>query len=200
MRRPKTSASGGLAAALAGVAAEAGWEACDLVARRGRAAAPDLLRGRSAELAGSAVAREQLLSAALDQAAAAIAADAPAQALDLDRFLTPQLLDEDDRVSLRRQAEALPSTLKAPLAPATADRLARAHAEARRADDDAPPVAARLREDAMLAEALWADARLPAERDARIVMLASIPHLRAQARASEAEAPWWRRLARRLWP
>src|SRR6187455_3149703 len=61
-----------LSRAVARALAVARWEVADLVARRSRELAPDLLQGRAAELALSPVAADQILSLVLDQAAADI--------------------------------------------------------------------------------------------------------------------------------
>ncbi|NBB17614.1 hypothetical protein GVN21_19815 [Caulobacter sp. SLTY] len=69
--------------ALAAICEEARWEAADLLSRRGGAAAVDLLRGHSGELAVSPLARDRLLAMALDQAADSLASGSASLEIDL---------------------------------------------------------------------------------------------------------------------
>lgn len=166
-----------LAEAVLTISAEARWEALDLTTRRGRSLACDLLRGHSAECACSPSGRDQLLGLALDQAAAALGRQVSLLAdIDLSSFLAPlpiaasaeariRARSEHLRVSgsdaLRRHAESTASGYRAAVPRRRGDRL----------------MADRLREDALLNRALWADARIPADEPQRAFMLASAPYL-----------------------
>jgi hypothetical protein len=132
------------------------WEVRDLLARRAREWAPDLLRGRSGELAVSEHGVDQLLSVALDRAADGLAAGSPDPAIDLSDFLHAQRLPEP----LREQVHGLAAALEAD--PSSGSGLG----AARRAGEawllDAGEADARL----------WADPRIPADLELRAILLA----------------------------
>lgn len=88
---------------------EACWEAIDLLLRRGSEAARDLLRGRSAELAGSAAGQNQLLSLALDQAAASIERGAKVSSVNLKPLLSLSPLPDAMAAQITLEAERLPA-------------------------------------------------------------------------------------------
>jgi hypothetical protein len=97
-----------LAKAVRGICAEARWEALDLTTRRGPALACDLLRGHSAECAGSPSGRDQLLGLALDQAAAALRQQGPAPPdIDLSSFLAPRRIHAAVEARIRVRSEHL---------------------------------------------------------------------------------------------
>jgi hypothetical protein len=185
-----------LAKAVRGICAEARWEALDLTTRRGRSLACDLLRGHSAECAGSPSGRDQLLGLALDQAAAALRQQGAAPAdIDLSSFLAPRRIhaavearirvrSEHLRVSgsdaLRRHAESAANSYRAA---APRRRGARVTAEL-------------LREDAVLNRTLWADARILADEPQRAFMLACVPYLERMA-GDEGRPSFLTRLASR---
>jgi hypothetical protein len=134
-----------LAQALRAIEAEARWEALDLVARRGREAACDLLRGHAAELACSTAGRDQLLSLALDQAADALETGETSPQPDLSAFRQVRSVDASVQRRIRRRAAA------GAIPPDPLDDAART-----------------------LHERLWADPRIPADDACRAGMLAGL--------------------------
>lgn len=182
----RSSDPGGLKAALSAVAEEARWEALVLIARRGRGAAPDLLRGHAADLSGSSLARVQLLSLALDRAADLLDAGAEAPEIDMDGFLRIEEAPADVLSAVQGWA-ASPTVINR--ARSGIDRIGREHAGR----------SSILAQDALLNERLWCDARLPASPDTRAVMLAAIPFLRARASAARRRPAGLKALWRRTW-
>jgi hypothetical protein len=155
------------------------WEVRDLLARRDRMSAADLLRGRSGELAASPDGFDQLLSVALDRAADDLAAGSRDPRLDLADFVEPQRLAQAtcDRIELR-----------------AATLLASCESQA----EGAGPRCAR--EGGAADMRIWADPRVLADLETRAVMLA-----RARARTARPDADasrrrslagWLRRLGR----
>lgn len=169
------------------------WETFDLVARRGREPAPNLLRGHSAELAGSPSGRDQLMSLALDQAANAIERGAQASEVDLSPLLTPLLVLPSVQASVRTQAAGLSSSAAEALRRHVANLLHAYRADGRSRRDD-PSMTELLREDVVLNQALWADVRILADERQRAFMLASVPFLEAAAVADRRRLPLCRLL------
>jgi hypothetical protein len=155
---------------------EARWASADLLARQGAAGASDRLRGRAAELAGSPLGGDQVLSLALDAAAEDLANGRVVLAEGVIAFCGPPV-DETERRALREQvfrqggARALESEQ-------VADELVRRHADE---VCSAAALARLLIDDARLHERLWDDPRLPAAPRTRLVMLCSVPKLLARA-------------------
>lgn len=169
-----------LARAVARALAVARWEVADLMARRSRDLAPDLLQGRAAELALSPMAADQILSLVLEAAAKDI---------------------REGRVPL-----ADPSVLQGP----TPDDIARLSFHHLAADGGAAAfvhdlelvrdlearhagtgvrsaeLAERLAEDAALQDMLWDDPRIPAGREERRLMAASVATILRRAHELEA--------------
>lgn len=170
-----------LAKAVQAICAEASWEALELTTRRDREAACDLLRGHSAECAGSPSGRDQLLGLALDQAAAALRHQVAAPAhIDLSSFLVPQRIHSSAEARIRVQSEHLHLSGSDALrryAESTASGY-RAAAPRRRRN---PMMVELLREDALLNRILWADARILADEPQRAFMLACAPYLECMA-------------------
>lgn len=133
------------------------WEGLDLVARKGRHVAPDLLRGRSAELAFSPCGFDQLLSLALDQAALAIEEGALFFAVDLTPLLRPITLPVERERLVREAAAKLGG-----VAGARREKPAASRAWA----------AGSGRDHADLCRLLWREARIPADDGIRAAMLA----------------------------
>jgi hypothetical protein len=185
-----------LAKAVRAICAEARWEAVDLTTRRGRALACDLLRGHSAECAGSPSGRDQLLGLALDQAAASLRHQVPAPTdIDLSSFLAPQRVHASVEARIRVRSEHLRMSGSDALrrhAESTASSY-RAAAPRRRGDR---VMAELLREDAVLNRTLWADARIPADEPQRAFMLACVPYLERMA-GGQGRPSFFARLANR---
>jgi hypothetical protein len=171
------------------IAQEARWQAHDLVARRGREAAPNLLRGQAAESFGSPLAHDLLLGLALDQAAESLAAPAAAPVIDLSDLLRPDELPAERC----RQIRAVADRLRGPAR--WIDELA-----ARIEREAGPRERVRLlRAHALLNERFWLDTRIRADDQVRARMLASAPHLRARAEAAASRRPArWRGMVGRL--
>lgn len=165
--------------------AQARWEAADLIARRGREAAPDLLRGRAAELACSPMAREQLVAIALECIARDLEGGGEGVVVDLREYQVLLPLPVLEREAIRTEAQR-PCARAADLAA----EVARAVAGPSRG------LALEAREliglDAALNAAFWCDRRLAADHEARVTMLASVTHLHEQARQAPRPSMWRR--------
>lgn len=176
------------------IVAEARWEATDLQLRWGQEPAAGLLRGRSAELSFSPLARDQLLAVALEQAAASLAGQPGGP--DLVAFQLPQEIAPTERM-------AVLARLQDPTAAVPARAHALVEGWVRRFDDmrdlkGGPRRAARrLFEDAALNRRFWDDERIPADLTLRAVMLASADLLVERAAALRRDDHWMRRLWRR---
>lgn len=155
------------------------WEVRDLLARRDRDTAADLLRGRSGELATSAEGVDQLLSVALDRAAAALARGSRDPCPDLADFAQPQRLPAADCDEIRLRAGAIEARL-----------------EGRREGSGLPCA----RDEAAADARLWADARIPADLELRAAMLARVRVREARDAAVASRrgsiAGWLRRFGR----
>lgn len=179
--------------AIAAVRIEARSEALDLLERRGPASAPDLLRGHSADFAGSPIGRDQLFGVALDKAADAIDRGDPTARIDIASFLEPRRLAAEERTYILLLAADMVSSGE--------DALVR-HAESllnfhQRREADCAEAAQRLLLDAALNRQLWDDERLSIGRSQRAFMLASSDHLERLA-ALTPPGSLWRRLLRGL--
>lgn len=170
--------SGVLARAIQAVSEEARWEAFDLLSRRGAEAAPELLRGRSGELAVSPAGRDQLLSLALDQTAASIQRGGKMPMSDLATLLVLHPLSDAAAARVQAEAERLIQSEASAVSQYALDvvRSAEGSPGATSLPSDL------LYEQARLNEVCWREARLPAEWPIRALMLASIPSLEAAAR------------------
>jgi regulator of nucleoside diphosphate kinase len=178
-----------IAPAVAAAVASARWEMADLVARRGRDLAPDLLRGRAAELALSPLAEDQILSVILEAAAGALeqgqASVGAATPLDgpspADRTVSIRVADQVHWLQASPADEAWVSDLVA---------------RRRSLGLSATGLAARLAEDAGLQALLCHDPRIPADADLRRRMAAIVPLIVRRGR--ELNPNWWRRHFQKL--
>ncbi|HEX2558986.1 hypothetical protein [Phenylobacterium sp.] len=170
------------------IAQDARWQALDLVARRGREAAPNLLRGQAADYHGSPLAHDLLLGLALDQAADGLAATTVIQLVDLNFLLRPHELPAERCREVRAASERLrgPTRWNDELVA----RIERNAAQLERVR--------LLRAHALLNERFWSDARIPADDQVRARMLACAPHLRQRAETAARRAGGWRGMAGRL--
>ena len=185
-----------LADAVMTLSEDARWEAHDLVSRRGVAAAVDLLRGHSGELALSRSAGDQLFGLALDQAAAALADGAAIPRVDLSAYLTPCPLPEPRLDRIRSQAAAFAAANDARLT--VKPRGTAGGPAPRRRMERSRDAALAVRQTAALNRLMWSDARLALGDHDRALMLAAAEAFEAAA-GSAAPRGWWRRLMPR-WP
>ena len=169
-----------LAAATDRACMAARWEAAELLSRRTPEAASDLLRGRAAELAGSAAARHQLLSLALDAAADDIQKGV-APLTGGARFLSDLAVEETAR--RRVQREVLSWAKLEGTADIVVGEVEAQHRRELGGVGAFADLAGRLLEDARLHKLLWDDPRLPADVNPRRALLASIPRLIDRARS-----------------
>lgn len=155
------------------------WQCADLQSRRPPASVRDLLLGHAAELACSPIARDQILSRALEAAAADVGAGRPpldGGAAFLFREGPPCVTPRD---TVREQV------FRHGGVPACASDDAAAELE-RRVRAECPAeheLSLRLAREAHLQEVLWDDPRLPAETHTRLIMLCTVPKLVARALA-----------------
>jgi hypothetical protein len=157
------------------------WECAELLSRRPSLLAADLLRAHATELATSPVARDQVLSRALEMAARNLEAGyAPVDEAGL--FLAA---DSDGAAEARERLRTL--VLQQSPAPNTIDVVG--ELERRLADRRLTPIALsrRLAAEASLQAALWDDPRIPAANSVRLAMLRSIPKLAQRAADLEGD-------------
>lgn len=178
-----------MAPAVAAAVACARWEMADLVARRGRDLAPDLLRGRAAELALSPLAEDQILSVILDAVANQLeqGQESLGSPTPLDG-ISPA--DRTVSVSIADQVSWLRSS------PADEAWVSELVARRRSLGLSATGLAARLAEDAGLQALLCHDPRIPADADLRRRMAAIVPLIIRRGR--ELNPNWWRRHFQKL--
>ncbi|MFC3079593.1 hypothetical protein ACFODL_15950 [Phenylobacterium terrae] len=169
------------------IAQEARWQSLDLIARRGREAAPNLLRGQAAEYAGSPLAHDLLLGLAFDQAAETIASTG-APVIDLAYLLRPSELAPERCVEVRAAAERMRGQARW-----IDDLIARIERNAGQLER-----LRLLKAHALLNERFWSDARLSADDQVRARMLACAPPFRARAEVAARRARGWRQMAGRL--
>lgn len=178
-----------LASALVAALAAARWHVADLASRRPRDLVPDLLSGRAAELALSPMAADQLLSLALDAAAADLAAGRPPLADGVLSFF-PRLgtTDPADESPLGTEADARRFVEDLGL-------VAELEARHRALGLAGAELAARLAEDAQMQDFLADDPRIPAGPSVRLLMRASIGPILERSRALDPNVV--REIARR---
>lgn len=172
-----------LDAACAEALAAARWDEADLSTRRPGADVSALLLAEAAECALSPLARDQLLSLAIERVV---------DRGDQDGPLLGREVDADACAAIARQVFAL-----GPNRASATDALVES-IEGRllhRLGDETGPwrLAASLREDAELHEMLWDHPAIPAGPGIRLAMLCAIPRLRDRADELMAAAPGWLR-------
>lgn len=168
-----------VAAAAVDALMAARWQCADLLSRKPPPMARDLLRGHAAELASSPIAHDQILSKALDAAAADVEAGRPPLQGGTAFFFRGQPPCSTARLIVREQV------FRGRGVPARVSQDAAAEIERRfrpecPADHD---LSSRLSEEARLHELLWDDPRLPAESHTRLIMLCAVPKVMERARA-----------------
>jgi len=155
------------------------WQCADLLSRRPATSVRELLQGRAAELASSPIARDQVLSRALDAAAADLEAGRPALEGGAAFLFREQPPCVTAREVVREQV------FRHGGVPARASDDAAAELE-RRVRAECPAdheLSQRLAREAHLQEVLWDDPRLPAETHTRLIMLCAVPKVVARALA-----------------
>jgi hypothetical protein len=155
------------------------WQCADLLSRRPRASVRDLLLGHAAELACSPIARDQILSRALEAAASDLEAGRP----PLDGGAAFLFRDCPPCVTAREVVRE--QVFRYGSVPARASDGAAADLE-RRVRAECPgghELSLSLAREAHLQEVLWDDPRLPAETHTRLIMLCAVPKVVARALA-----------------
>ncbi len=169
-------------AAVAEAVSGARWERIDLETRRPDCTHSDLMLAKAAELAMSPVARDQLMSLALERVGQGQQTDAP---------LIGEADAAGDRARIASRVFAL-GPHKAADTEALVLALEARHAARLRQDVCSALLAQCLLQDAALQEALWDHPEIPAGDSVRLTMLCSIPKLRARAEdLSSASLTWW---------
>lgn len=166
------------------------WECADLLSRRPSPLTADLLRGHAAELAGSAIAGDQVLSLALETAARDIEAGDDPLAAGVLFLMADAARTASARQSIRDDVLGQTVT-SAPVDIVT-------EVERRLSDQRLPPadLAHRLAAEARLQEALWDDPRLPAGTAVRVAMLRSVEKFIARAAELDPHPPRARKSSR----
>lgn len=159
---------------------EARWQATRLSSRRPESAVPDMLRGLAEELATSPIARDQLLSFALEAAAEDLLNGRPPLANNALRWRA-SAVDRAEQLRIQREVfERFGSAEEAAYAVVTA--LEAKHRREVEGPGAFAGVANRLLDDARLHKLLWDDPRIRADAAARLEMLCSVPRLVDRAR------------------
>lgn len=175
-------------AALSDAVSAARWERIDLETRRPDCAHREWILAKASELAMSPIARDQLLSLALEQSAESGAMNDPL--IDID-------CASRERALIAKRIFGL-GAHKA----AETEALVRAIEErhSRRLGPDArfDLLPQYLEQDAVLHESLWDHPALPGDDSVRLAMLCSVPKLRDRQQDLTAPAQGWRRHFGRL--
>ena len=170
-------------AAVADAVSAARWEWIDLSTRRPDCAHREWIRGRASELAMSPIARDQLLSLALDRSAASGALNEPL----IDVHCACQ-----ERALIAKRIFGL-----GPHKAAETETLVRVieeqHSRQLGADASFDRLPEHLEHDAVLHESLWDHPALPGSDSVRLTMLCSVPKLRDRVQDLTVPAKGWRR-------
>lgn len=170
-------------AALADAVSAARWEWIDLATRRPDCVHREWILGRAAELAMSPIARDQLLSLALERS-------------DEDGALNHPLIDIDgsprERAVIAKRVFSL-GAHKAAETEALVRAIEERHSRQLGADASFDRLPERLEQDAVLHESLWDHPDLPGSNSVRMAMLCSVPKLRDRVQDLTASAKGWRR-------
>ncbi len=147
------------------------WQCAELLARKSSDSTRELLLGRAAELASSPIGRDQILSRALEAAAADLAAGRPPLQEGAAFFCRGRSSCCTARQIVREQV------FRHTGVPGRASDAAAAELERRhRAEGDADhALCERLAAEAHLHELLWDDPRLSADGHTRLIMLCAVP-------------------------
>lgn len=169
-------------AAVAEAVAGAQWDRVDLETRRPGLAADELMLAKAAELAMSPLARDQLMSLALDHAAQHFHPDYPV--IDVD-------CEPDAREAIAHRIFAM-GPHKASETEAVVALVEDRHSRRLCQDARFDLLADCLRQEAVLQETFWDHPDIPADDAVRLTMLCSVPRLRDRAEALSSSARIWR--------
>lgn len=175
-------------AAISEAVASAQWERVDLESRRPGLMSDELMLAKAAELALSPVARDQLMSLALEHGGQQYHPDYPV--IDLNCCA-------DAREQISRRILAM-GPHKASESEAVVESVEARHSRRLRQTVRFDLLAECLEQDAVLQETFWNHPDIPATDSVRLTMLCSIPKLRERAETLSASASNWRLLFRRL--
>jgi len=153
------------------------WACADLLSRKPAAVAIELVRGRAAELASSPIARDQMLSAALEAAAADLDAGREPLPDGTAFFFRDPGPCPTARLMVREQVfrhAGVPGC-------AASQAVAELERRCRRECASGRELSGRLGWEADLHRRLWDDPRLPAHTHTRLIMLCAVPKLAARA-------------------
>lgn len=178
MRRSNSLHTRLAGAALAEAVADAGWRRVDLETRRPDSAHHELILATAAELATSPVARDQLLSLALERQARRAP---PLFEIECDPADRDRIAARVFRLGPHRGSET------AALVRMIEDQHARRLGPDARFDR----VAEGLEQDAVLQECFWDHPAIPAGDFVRLAMLCSIPKLRDRAQELSLQGSIW---------
>lgn len=169
-------------AALADAVSVAQWEWIDLASRRPDCSHREWILGRAAELAMSPIARDQLLSLALERSAEGGAVNGPL--IDLGCAC-------GERTLISKRIFGL-----GPHKAAETEALVRAieerHSRQLGSDSSFDRLPEHLEQDAVLHESLWDHPALPGSDTVRLAMLCSVPKLRDRVQDLTVPAKSWR--------
>ena len=180
-----------LETALAEVAVDALWEYRDMKARRPNWAHHELILARAAELAVSPLARDQLMSLALERQTQNGPPGRPLIKTDCSTEERDQIAGRVFRLAPHKGSDT--ETFVQSVEARHSQRIRRGAQLARLAQD--------LEKNAVLQEMLWDHPGIPASDVVRLAMLCSIPKLRARAEDLRVSEPgWWPALNRWLMP
>lgn len=169
-------------AAIAEAVAGAQWDRVDLESRRPGPTADELMLAKAAELAMSPVARDQLMSLALEHAAQHFHPDYPV----IEITCGPEA-----REVVAQRILAL-GPHKASETDAVVTMVEERHSRRLCQDVRFDLLADGLRQEAVLQEALWDHPDIPAADAVRLTMLCSVPRLRDRADALSSSTRAWR--------
>lgn len=169
-------------AAIAEAVSGAQWDRVDLETRRPGPAADELMLAKAAELAMSPLARDQLMSLALEHGAQHFHPDYPVIEVDCES-------EAREAVAQRIFALGADKALETDAVVATVEER-----HSRRLCQDArfDLLADGLRQEAVLQEAFWDHPDIPADDAVRLTMLCSVPRLRDRAETLSSAARVWR--------
>jgi hypothetical protein len=178
MARRDAAAADELAQAVVEAVSTARWECAELLTRKDPHSVRDLLLGHAAELAGSALARDQILGKALEAAAADVHAGREPLGGGMGFFFR-EVVPDAAREALRGQV------FRHCGVPSRASQAAAADLERRLRTEGLADweVSERLAAEARLHERLWDDPRLGAETHTRLIMLCAVPKIIEQSEA-----------------
>ena len=169
-------------AAIAEAVSGAQWDRVDLESRRPGSAADELMLAKAAELAMSPLARDQLMSLALEHGAQHFHPDYPVIEVDCE---------SEAREAVAQRIFAL-GPHKASETDAVVATVEERHSRRLCQDARFDLLADGLKQEAVLQEAFWDHPDIPADDAVRLTMLCSVPRLRDRAETLSSAARVWR--------